>query len=318
MFCPDGEHSWMNSHAQVPRLIEREAELEILFATRSRPADDATFVSRIGSVRVDRRDPTRVVSVCPEPVFDVGGRGQFDEFGVMPGCVVSHGQRERLYYTGWSRPDDAPYQTFIGLAERDRNGTFLRRKEGPVLGPTPNEPILCNGPFIVESAGLMHMFYASAIRWIDHGGRHECEYRIAHATSTDGLDWDRDGRFIIPTMLANECQNAPTVVEFDSRFHMWFCYREALDFRNSARGYRLAYAWSEDLLTWHRDDVSPCLIGPADAWEQEMQCYPGVYLVDNKWWMFYCGNYFGRSGFGCADLQYQVGESPDGQDMNDE
>ncbi|MCP4507735.1 MAG: glucosyl hydrolase, partial [Fuerstiella sp.] len=150
VFCPQGEHPWMNSHAQVPRLIERQAELEILFATRSRPADDATFVSRIGSVRVHRQDPTRIIYVSPDPVLDVGGPGQFDEFGVMPGCVVSHGGRERLYYTGWSRPDDAPYQTFIGLAERDKDGRFLRRTKRPVLGLTPAEPILCNGPFIIE------------------------------------------------------------------------------------------------------------------------------------------------------------------------
>ncbi len=308
----------MNSHAQVPRLIERQAELEILFATRSRPADDATFVSRIGSVRVHRQDPTRIIYVSPDPVLDVGGPGQFDEFGVMPGCVVSHGGRERLYYTGWSRPDDAPYQTFIGLAERDKDGRFLRRTKRPVLGLTPAEPILCNGPFIIESAGLMHMFYASALRWIGHGDRQECEYRIAHATSTDGINWERNGRFIVPTRLQNECQNAPTVAEFNGRFHMWFCYREALNFRNKTRGYRLACAWSEDLTTWHRDSSSTCLIGQAEEWEQEMQCYPGVYQVDNKWWMFYCGNYFGRSGFGCADLQDQIGETPGGQDKNNE
>jgi hypothetical protein len=33
-----------------------------------------------------------------------------------------------------------------------------------------------------------------------------------------------------------------------------------------------------------------------------MICYPHIVEVDGRSLMFYCGNYFGREGFGCAEL----------------
>ena len=318
VFCPDGNSDWMDSYAQVPRVLPHATRLEILFATRSPQGVDGQFISRIGSVTVDRNNPTSVRSVSSQPVLDVGETGAFDEFGVMPGCVIRRGDEDWLYYTGWSRPADAPYQTTIGLARRRGDGHFFRHGSAPVLGVTPDEPILCNGPFIIEADDRLQMFYASALRWIDHQGRKECEYRIACATSVDGIHWDRDGRFIVPVQLTNECQNAPTVAFIAGRYHMWFCYREAVDFRNSGRGYRLAYAWSDDLQTWHRDSGSVSLTGADGEWEREMQCYPGVCNIDDRWLMFYCGNYFGQSGFGCAELQHHFGPQANGRNAGNE
>jgi predicted GH43/DUF377 family glycosyl hydrolase len=291
----------MHSYAQVPRCVIGDESLEILFATRS-PADaDGSFVSRIGSVKVSIQEPTRVLSVSSHPVLDLGEVGAFDEFGVMPGCVIQIGGTDYLYYTGWSRPLDAPYRTFIGLAARShRRDTFSRHFKAPLLGPTENEPILCNGPFVLEANGKLHMWYASALRWIEHNGRTECEYRIVHAASDDGLNWNRDGVFIVPQRFENECQNAPTVIQIGDRFHMWFCCRETLGFREKGRGYRLGYAWSENLVEWHRDDAWAGLNGPTQNWDNEMQCYPGVYQVGEQLLMYYSGNYFGRDGFGCA------------------
>ena len=85
---------------------------------------------------------------------------------------------------------------------------------------------------------------------------------------------------------------------------MFFCYRQSSDFRkNKDRGYRIGHAWSNDLLTWTRDDADPLLdVSPGD-WDADMLCYPHVFECEDKVYLLYNGNEFGRYGFGLAVLE---------------
>jgi hypothetical protein len=83
---------------------------------------------------------------------------------------------------------------------------------------------------------------------------------------------------------------------------MWFCYRHGVAFRNAERGYRIGFAWSEDLVTWHRDDELGALPVSAEGWDSEMVCYPSIVVDGDRTYMFYSGNGFGRVGFGYAEL----------------
>ena len=129
-------------------------------------------------------------------------------------------------------------------------------------------------------------------------------YKIAHATSGDGINWRRDGRQIIADRLnADECQALPTVFHLDDRFHMYFCYRQAHLFRkDSKNAYRIGYAWSEDLTHWERSDDDAGIDVSETGWDSEMQCYPHVFRLNERIYMLYNGNEFGRSGFGLASL----------------
>ena len=121
------------------------------------------------------------------------------------------------------------------------------------MAPSLTEPFLVGDPFVVVRDGLWHMWYIYGTSWVespsDPGPARV--YKIAYATSPDGVAWQRDGVTIIPDALgADECQALPTVFECDGLWHMYFCYRHATDFRtNRQRGYRLGYAWSRDLRT---------------------------------------------------------------------
>jgi hypothetical protein len=293
----------MNSHAQVPRPIVLNDKLRVYFATREKPDSNNQFISRIGFADLDKYDPVRVLAVSQCPVLDVGGSGQFDEFGVMPGDISHVNGGLRLLYTGWSRSADVPYTTCIGEAFSDEQGlVFTRTQAEPVMGLTNKEPILCNGPFVIVKDQCEHMFYASAKQWIQHDGRSECLYVVMHASRVEGGEWNRDGIGCLPQLHDLECQNSPVVLFLDGRYHMFFCSRHALDFRNAERGYKLGYAWSEDLAVWQRDDGLFEMEGPEGAWENEMKCYPGIVQYDGRTLLFYCGNQFGRSGFGVAEL----------------
>ena len=113
------------------------------------------------------------------------------------------------------------------------------------------------------------------------------------------------GRQIVPDRLnADEGQALPTVIRIDGRWHMYFCYREATDFRrNPQRAYRIGYAWSDDGNDWVRDDESAGIARPGTGWDSEMQCYPHVFECDGRIYMLYNGNAFGRYGFGIAVLE---------------
>ena len=85
---------------------------------------------------------------------------------------------------------------------------------------------------------------------------------------------------------------------------MFFCYREATDFRkNKNRSYRVGYAFSEDLENWIRDDRNTGIDVSADGWDSDMVCYPHVFRCEKKVYMLYNGNEFGRYGFGIAVLE---------------
>lgn len=303
VFTANHQQPWMNSHTQVPRGLVFEKIIRVYFATRAKQDEEGNFVSRLGYLDVDKRDPTRILNVSRTPALDLGQKGGFDEFGVMPGDVQLVGDQVRLLYTGWSRPPDRPYATWIGEAwSNNRGEKFARKSAKPLLGATEKEKILCNGPFTFWAGVKEHMFYASAQEWIQYGSRQECVYVIMHATKKNGGNWQRDGVGCIPRLHNLECQNAPTVIKKNNIFHVFFCHRHALDFRNSYRGYRLGHAWSDDLKIWHRDDSMALLDGSKQSWEEEMQCYPGIVETPESTYMFYSGNSFGKDGFGVAIL----------------
>ena len=121
----------------------------------------------------------------------------------------------------------------------------------------------------------------------------------------DGIAWTKAGRQLIDDKLdANECQALPTVIELDSRYHMFFCYRQAVGFRNDReKAYRIGYAFSDDLIGWARDDDSVGIDVSPGEWDSDMLCYPHVFHCDDKVYMLYNGNEFGRFGFGLALLE---------------
>ena len=124
-----------------------------------------------------------------------------------------------------------------------------------------------------------------------------------HAVSEDGINWIRNGVPIIEPVVTDESQASPTMINIDNRWHMFFSYRHSVNFRNKERGYRLGYAWSDDLKTWHRDDSKTGIQFSESGWDSEMICYPNICKIGNKIYLFYCGNDFGREGFGYAEIK---------------
>ena len=85
---------------------------------------------------------------------------------------------------------------------------------------------------------------------------------------------------------------------------MYFCYRNSIGFReNPNNAYRIGYAYSDNLIDWTRNDEMAGINVSHNGWDSEMMCYPHVFHCENKIYMLYNGNQFGRFGFGLAILE---------------
>lgn len=292
--------------AQSPQALVFDDFVRIYFSTRSRDAH-GQYVSHIAFVDVDR-GLRRVLGTATQTVIPLGAAGCFDEHGIFPINVVRHDEKIYAFTCGWSRRVSVPVETAIGIAvSHDEGLTFERMGPGPIMAPSLVEPFLVGDPFVVVRNGVFHMWYIYGTRWVESASDPGPArvYKIAHATSVDGVAWQRNGEAIIPdTLGSDECQALPTVFECDSVWHMYFCYRQATDFRtNRECSYRLGYASSRDLLHWTRDDASGGIDVSPSGWDADMLCYPHVFWCGEQVYMLYNGNAFGRQGFGVAVME---------------
>ena len=76
---------------------------------------------------------------------------------------------------------------------------------------------------------------------------------------------------------------------------MWYTFR--------GTSYRIGYAESSDARTWIRKDNEAGIDVSAGEWDGESIEYPCVFDHGNERYMLYCGDGYGRTGFGLAVLE---------------
>ncbi len=294
--------------AQSPQALVFDQFTRVYFSSRQRdPNCEGKYLSHICFVDFDKT-MQQVLRVSDKPVIPLGKLGCFDEHGIFPMNVLRHDGRIHGYTSGWTRRVSVSVDTGIGLAFSHDDGlTFEKIGDGPVLSSSLHEPFLVGDPFVRVYDGLFHMWYIFGTKWESFSGSQPPDrvYKIGHATSHDGIAWEKEeGSNLIADRLGDESQALPTVIKIGTRYHMFFCFRESFDFRKTkGRGYRLGYAYSDDLSTWVRDDDSAGIDVSDDGWDSEMLCYPHVFERDGQVYLLYNGNEFGRHGFGIAVLE---------------
>lgn len=292
------------SHAQSPHAVVFPEFVRIYFSTRT-GSGDGGFVSHVRFVDYDL-SLRAALRYAEGDVVALGQRGAFNEHGNTYFSPLPFGEVIFGYTSGWARRRSVAADSGIGLVISHDGGTsFQRIGDGPVLTSSLHEPFLvCTGSALVVD-GVFHMYYIYGTAWQRFPGsdRAERTYVIGHALSGDGIHWRKEGRQIIPSAYEAECQARPTVLRIGTRFHMYFCHRATIDFRdNFENAYRLGYAYSDDLVTWVRDDGAAGISRSETGWDSEMMCYPNLFRCGDAIHLLYNGNGFGRDGFGAATL----------------
>lgn len=297
-----------STYAQSPQALVLKNKVRIFFSTRIQEKSSSMFLSKVAYVDFSK-DLSEIIGVSESEVVPLGALGAFDEHGIFPFSPTVVKNKVYAYTCGWNRRISVPVETSTGLVVGDINGNnFTRIGNGPIMAATPNEPYLVGDSFVRVFNDMFHMWYIYGKYWIP---RSETEpparvYKIGQATSEDGINWERnEGKEIVQDYLnKDECQALPTVIKVDDTYHMYFCYREATDFRkNPERAYRLGYAYSNDLINWTRDEDNVGIQRDEYGWDSEMMCYPNLFEVDNNVYLLYNGNEFGKYGFGLAKLE---------------
>ena len=283
--------SWMASHAAYPAPVRRDdGSVRVYFVTR----DDRNR-GQVAWVDVDAADPLRVLAVAGEPALRPGATGEFDEAGVAIGCVVSAGGTLRLYYMGWHGTGGHPFRNAIGVAVSDDGDVFSRFGSAPVVAPGARDPFSLGYPFVYQAGPGWEMIYGS------HRGPgtsdRDMDHALMHATSDDGFVWRPTGlpphRALLAPGHGELGLSRPWIVDWHDERHLLFSIRR--------RDYTVGSARRAGDGSWIR--ANPDLLGKGDAgWECEASCYASHIRIDGRDLLFYCGNNYGRTGFGVADL----------------
>ncbi len=276
--------------------------------------------SHIGSVDIDIREPLKAFNISQEPLVAPGSPGLFDDSGVSFGCLVELNlELHYLYYVGWNLGVTVPWRNSIGLAiSRDGGRTFRKFQEAPVLDRNPHDPYSLSYPWVLREetspvngesqASRWVMWYGSNLNW---GAQQESmKHVIKRATSEDGIYWQTNINNICLNLKDGEFGlSRPCVIVENGLYKMWYSIRRET--------YRLGYAESADGVHWTRldeqladdldrrqdmqNDLGQNILEPSlGGWDSEGVCYAHVFHHEGERYMLYCGNGFGRTGFGIA------------------
>ena len=292
VFCPQGEATWMYSHAAVPIAENIEGDVfRVYFSSR-----DLLNRSHTGFVIVNITRPTEILDVSSCPVLSPGNLGEFDDSGAMATWIAKTKDANFLYYIGWNLGVTVPFRNSIGLAIGDTTGHYSRYAPGPILDRSIHEPHFCASCCVVPGKDHWKMWYLSCTEWVLVDGKPRHKYHIKYAESDDGINWRRDGAIAID--YSNESEYAisrPTVIQDDGGWKMWYSYRGA--------SYRIGYAESGDGKKWIRRDAYAGIDVSPSGWDSEMIEYPFVFDHKGQRYMLYNGNGYGRTGFGLAVME---------------
>jgi predicted GH43/DUF377 family glycosyl hydrolase len=179
----------------------------------------------------------------------------------------------------------------IGYAE-SQDGLRWTAKDEVVLGPGPEDPesVQMSRPYVLVESRQLTMWYAA---------HDDPAVVIARAISLDGIEWERTGVVLEPSLPWEKgALMCPSVLrDAGGRYHLWYSGGER--YEPDAIG----YATSADGVHWTRVQDEPVLRpGAAGSWDADRVAGVHVFQVGNWLYAAYIGfaNGFEDSAIGIA------------------
>ncbi len=292
VFKYTSELSGTVSHCQYPSPIHIEGDLyRVFFGSRDKNNNTLMFYFDIDLSNL------KIIDFSRFPILLNGDIGYFDSNGIYPSCVLKDKNQFLMYTLGFTRGEPPLYFTRIGLATSTDCSSFKKYSKAPIMNTSEYDPWMLTGPFVINENNFYRMWYVSGGHWTkDSQNNLVSYYHIKYAESKNGIDWERTGLISIGYATPEETNIArPWVVKEDSIYKAWFSYNCGKE------GYRIGYAESYDGgYTFERKDHLAGVHPSDEPWENEAVAYPAVIVHNNKKYMFYNGNRFGKDGIALA------------------
>jgi hypothetical protein len=294
IFNSNGVKKWAVEGAMIPTPVHLNKDVLRVFLTFL----DNKGIGRTGYVDLAKNNLNKVLKVSPNPVFDIGAPGTFDENGSLTCSVVKVPDfGYYFYYAGFELGTQIRYRLLTGLAITNDNFELKKKFKTPVLERIDEELHFRCGPFCMLDNGIFKMWYVAGSEWTEIDGKSMPVYEIKYLESVDGINWRGAGSSCIKIEKENEHGfGRPYVIKHNGLYKMFYSVRV------KKLGYRLGYAESVNGLHWVRKDNEMNLNVSEDGFDNEMICYSSVIEINGKLIMFYNGNDFGKTGFGYAEL----------------
>jgi len=199
-------------------------------------------------------------------------------------CVLYNADSSR-YEMWFSCGAQAPFPYNIGYAKSYNGIIWEVHSSNPVLTPTPGEwdNYTVFDPFVIRENGQYKMWYVG----IETAALLS---RIGYATSTDGINWQKDilnNPVLLPGTASWESATVshPSVMPYSNGYKMWYSGSAA-----GASQSAIGYATSPDGINWQKDTLNnPVLLSGAIGQWDRIVFGPEVLYIDNLYYMFYTG-----------------------------
>lgn len=282
------------SHAMFPEveiLDESRGLLRIYYTHRGE--NNVGFPTYLNTELIG--DQCKITYNHHEPIMEKADIGNFDDSGVNITSLINIDGKRRFYYYGWNLGVTVPFRNAIGVAEEviGNEPLFLTRLfPGPIVDRAPMQPGLCATPCVIKLNDKFRMYFTQGTPWIIKEGKPHIACEIAYADSHDGIIWERSATAAVRNLPTDHVVTTPFVKVENGLFKMWYSFR--------GEKYRIGYAESTDGMTFIRKDEQAGITVSDEGWDSEMVCYPKVFTLNSVRYMIYCGNDYGRTGFGLA------------------
>jgi len=216
------------------------------------------------------------------PIFS-GQSGTW--YAYLSMCSVLYNPDSSRYEMWFTSGAQAEFPYNIGFAWSDDGISWNVHTANPVLTSTPGswDAYMVFDPLVIRENGQYKMWYAGIETTA-------LLTKIGYATSTDGINWQKD-TLNNPVLLAGTASwesaavSHPFVMPDSNGYKMWYS-GSATGASQTAFG----YATSPDGINWQKDTLNnPVLLsGVSGQWDRVVYG-PEILYIDSLYFMFYTG-----------------------------
>ncbi len=134
------------------------------------------------------------------------------------------------------------------------------------------------GPRVVRKEGSSYRVWYEAVA-------DETYTTVGYATSSDGIDWTKQGPVLAPSAPWEGNEVSPNSMLFEDGVYALYYHAGGSDLVNR----RVGRATSADGLVWSKDGDPMLDLGPSGAFDDEQVAEPRVFHIGSEYRMYYTG-----------------------------